>query len=496
MVFDQESLAFSFLSAREALGLLAYGHPDALNGAAPGEPDMFNFWGYSEGSWTSGRRTEPLWCLRWVWARVRWRLTRVRRHGRWRRCPLPPLGRVKRAQVRHLMRKHRRPAADLIRNLAADIERARVATMNAKVRVGRADRVLCNAAAEGRLTVFGRRGRAAGGEYFRNDHEQVPPTFFLNRHRTLAALWNWATIGTGPEVPMDEWMRWRASPEAPDWGDLKMPKAEVLALLPPEPAPLPPPALSDLPARWGLLETLAWIMFRDPAVVRDASPDTPRPATDTWQEVQVPGQAPELAPVGGEPGYSRLRLTLRWQHGAATGSIPPGLAAAEAEADLLAKLRSGAIIARGRIAEADALRNMDPGDWRGLALRDADRGEVVAEGQDLRGLRWRDVTLARDDVVRVWSGTDAEAGPLVVPEKVKAAEPPKPEATREAVSAWLVFREKTWPKDAATPSEKADLAAARAAFAPGPALSRDVFRDIRQRKTTEAWRKPGPRNPR
>lgn len=488
--------AAGFLTAREALALLAYGDVRAFDGLAPGEPDMFGRWGHSEGRWTSGRRTPPLFRLRWVLARVRWRLTRGQRRGRWRACPLPPLGPVGRAQLRHLLRTHGRPAADLVPDLRADIERARLSVEDVKRRLGAADTLLRAAAADGRLPIWGRRGRAAGGQFASTDHEPVPPAFFLHRHRTLAAMVGWATLGSGPDVPMEEWALWRRSNEPPDWGDLRFPKGAVLALVEPPDTTRPAPQLSELPAQWTLLETLAWIMFRDPAVVRDASPETPRPAASHWAEVRVPGREAGLASVTGAPGYSLLRLTLRWQHDAANGQPPPGRPAPEAQDDLLTKLRSGALVARGRGVSEDASRAMDPGDWRGLILRERERGNLVPEPDGARGRPWRDVTLTRDDIVRVWPAAGyaervADSAPATAPLGIAV----KPTAERHAVAAWYVFRVRTWPKDAPPPTEADDLAAARAAFAPQPRVSRDTIREIRREKAPPNWRKTGPRSP-
>ncbi len=60
----------------------------------------------------------------------------------------------------------------------------------------------------------------------------------------------------------------------------------------------------------------------------------------------------------------------------------------------------------------------------------------------------------------------------------------------EALAAWFALRVGTWPPDAPTPSEEADLAAAREYF---DSVPRGKFRKIRGVKTPASWRKPGPR---
>ena len=60
-----------------------------------------------------------------------------------------------------------------------------------------------------------------------------------------------------------------------------------------------------------------------------------------------------------------------------------------------------------------------------------------------------------------------------------------------ALAAWFKVREHSWPAEHPTPTENADVLAAREYFDAIP--SRDGFRRIRQAKTSENWRKPGPR---
>ncbi len=221
---------FGFFSVQEALALVAYGDPAALDHPTALERDMLGRWGIGQGWWTEGRRTPPLMRLRWVRARVRWRLTRGGRRVRWRRCPLPPLPREERAQVRHLLRKHRRPAHELIAELRTDVERARLAAEEREQRLRDADRKLCGAIAEGAVTLLGRRGFAEGkGSFFPGVHEPVPAETFLNERRTFLWAWGWAALHCNHPVPWDEWLHHRVSRDDPDWGDLRFPKTAFLA---------------------------------------------------------------------------------------------------------------------------------------------------------------------------------------------------------------------------------------------------------------------------
>jgi hypothetical protein len=429
--------------------------------------------------------------------------------------------------VRHLLRKHHRQVSEVIADLRTDIERAQVAVADQAKRLHDADRALCSAVAEGALPLFARRGNAAGGRFTGLDHEAVPPAFFFNRHRTINMLWEWATLRD--DAPMEEWALWRTQ-EAPDWGDLRFPKAAILARFPlslAEPSRAPAgapnsgpseaaelsPKMSDLPARWTLLECLAWIMFRDTRIVRDASLEMPREAAPYMAEARVPGSRAQLARMMGEPAYNRLRLTVEWAYDRAQGSPVPGLEPRAAEADLLVKLRSGAITARGRTATDDTPRDMDPGDWRGLALVERTRSELTAEPERMTGQAWRDVTIARDDAAREWpyfgevqqpmpkiEPADPARPPSAIPgpELIAAApiasgtggEPP-PVYTHAALKFWFALRRSTWPRSHPPPSEADDLAAANAHFR--RQVPRDPFRAIRRELAPDDWKKPGPR---
>jgi hypothetical protein len=330
----------------------------------------------------------------------------------------------------------------------------------------------------------------------------------------------WRTNAAPPAFE-DGRLRWRFGPWQAEVieGPVMIPQAAFSAWLRPSTKPdvaaSPPPALADLPAQWTLIEALAWVAFRDTRIVRDASLETPREATPYFDEVR---QARLMA----EPGYGRHRLTLEWAYDRAQGSPPPGLSPGAAERDLLARLRSGAITARGRTATDAAPRDMDPGDWRGLALVERRRGGLVAAPERTTGRTWHDVTVARDDVVRLWppagempqtisgprptaatptpsgAGTAPQRGEIEVAERGPTTRTPEPKlmATRNVLAAWYRLRLETWPKDAPPPTEAADLAAAREHFAAQPRVSREAIRAIRREKAPPNWRKTGPRAPR
>lgn len=265
----------------------------------------------------------------------------------------------------------------------------------------------------------------------------------------------------------------------------------------------PAPRLPDMPTRWTLLEALAWIMFRDTRTVQGASLEMPREATAYLAEARLPGGSAELTPIMGEPGYSRLRLSGEWAYHRAKGLPPPGLEPDAADRDLLAKLRSGAIFARGRQATDVTPRDMDPGDWRGLVLVEPARGEVAAEPERTTGRPWREITIARDDAVQNWprlgdgaGNIPASAPPAAmspVPEADTAPIERRPVYSPGAGKIWLLARVRDWPKDAPLPSAKIDLEAARKHFEGD--VPRDPFRHLRGGVVPPNWRKSGPRKP-
>jgi hypothetical protein len=70
----------------------------------------------------------------------------------------------------------------------------------------------------------------------------------------------------------------------------------------------------------------------------------------------------------------------------------------------------------------------------------------------------------------------------------------RPSYSLSALRAWFMIRVNGWPKDAPSPTEGEDLAAARNHFE--GKISRDPFRKIRREKTPASWREPGPRRAR
>lgn len=149
-----------------------------------------------------------------------------------------------------------------------------------------------------------------------------------------------------------------------------------------------------------------------------------------------------------------------------------------------------------------------------IALQNADTGAVMMPslGTMAKHIDWATgcftvcgqqafmLVLHWPDVERIARGR--APGPTIEGEAmaVAALALPAPEKapqvraaySESALAAWFMLREHSWPAERPTPNEAADMEAARRHFDSIPA--RDEFRRIRQAKTSETWRKPGPRN--
>lgn len=490
---DDLGIAGGFYSAKQALASIAYGDPSAFDGLAPGEPAMFSKWGYVTSDWTDGRRSPPLMRLRWVLARVRWRQRWIASGGRWRRCPLPPLTPAQRSKVRWLLRQHGKPGSELVKELAADVELARLSAADTRKRLEQADHTLRSALSDSRLVIFGRRGKAATGTFKTLQHEAIPREFFLNKHHRFDVAWGWVTLGF--DAPLSDRAIWRTDP-APDWGDIRVPRRDVEGLpsaagtskatLHPT-ANTPAHRPEDLPLWLTLREACAWIALRDARAASFGTMGSDRQA--------VVGMDVEWA--------------WRQSEGVTVGPSPY-----EAQGQLAACGRRGALRARGRHGGAGDgdLIDLHQSEWADLSVAEdlSDRRLLLLLPQGLRGRTWMDVVIHRDDVLRAWppfAVVSGDAGdkqePAPVADMANAARRSRrndqsaaPRSvlkpySKEALGAWFVLRKGTWPPDHAPPSESECITAARKEFAGLP--GRDEIRAIRREKVPASWLKTGPK---
>jgi hypothetical protein len=124
--------------------------------------------------------------------------------------------------------------------------------------------------------------------------------------------------------------------------DVRFQTADVLALWPVQPPP--PVPLDDLPADWTLIEAIAWITLRNPAVVRDAAPETIREGGIFYAEHRLPDGRTKMVAETGLPGVSMMRLTMFVGCAKRDNPAAQVLMPHDAEAALLAALRTGQLI--------------------------------------------------------------------------------------------------------------------------------------------------------
>lgn len=401
----------------------------------------------------------------------------------WRPEKAPPFGaRHYRARVRRLMRETDQSADVLAEDLRRDMARDAICA----ARVKRAELTLQGALAARRLQAWGQPTRDIGEPPSSDTLIPIPAENFAGPSALMVKPNGW----TFPPLRGRRYEgRW--------WQGVCFEGAPLQAAFPAKgwrdeaPAGLPAPKPGDLPASWTLLECLAWIAFRDTAIVRDASLETPRAATTHWAEVNLPGRESELAEITGDVGYGWTRLILEWEYERARGCLIGVLAPHEAEADLLAKLRNGTITASGRTADDGALRQMHAHEWRGLVLRERRSVSITAEPDQMTGQAWHDVAIPRDDALREWPPA-VVATPIPGPARDS---PPTSDSTllrpeyMLRIARWQAARRSIG--DLRSPSFSDDAAWSQRLFGHMP---RATLRALREELAPESWSKPGKRS--
>jgi hypothetical protein len=151
-------------------------------------------------------------------------------------------------------------------------------------------------------------------------------------------------------------------------------KSQPGAVVETPPPEAPALSVAGLPAFLTPMEAIAWIMFRTPKAV-DQTTKTKR---------------------------GSIGLTVEW---AMAPEPRYGPNAAEAEAELLAKLQAGDLQAKGRLEGEAGRRDIPTSEWRDLQIVEGEQGAFRAEAP---GRAWHDLLLSRDAVVRAWGRPGAE----------------------------------------------------------------------------------------
>lgn len=281
----------------------------------------------------------------------------------------------------------------------------------------RDDRGIKNAATQimealraGRLIAYGQPSFENGAPKRTLPHEVVPLGVLMHPITTID-IRNEITAEVNDDVAT-----WVAR-KGLTYHDVRFQTAAVLALWPEEPPP-PMVTLDQLPAAWTLLECLAWIMLRDPAVVRDTAPETARAGVEYEVEHRLPDGRTAMTPQTGAGGNSIIRLDLLVARERDRDPAADVCASTVAEEALLAPLRAGTITASA------SPHPMTPADWRGLRL--SDDGQHPERTSD-RAQPWSAVTIDRTALLAIWSARAASAA------AVPPAAPMDPIATARAV---------------------------------------------------------------
>jgi hypothetical protein len=269
----------------------------------------------------------------------------------------------------------------------------------------RATATLMDALRRGTITAYGIPSDGNGDARIGAPHEPVPLTVLMGDNVTVD-LFDQITIDIAGAAP--EWMRWRRN----TYHRVRFQTADVLSLWPAKPAPRI--TLEDLPADWTLIEAMAWITLRNPAVVHDAAPETMREGGTFHAEHRLPDGRTEMVAETGQPGIGMVRLTMLATCAKRDDPMAQVLMPHEAEAAFLASLRAGKLTAYGTPQAGDP-REMEPRDWRGLLLHERPHGTLIAEPSGAIGQRWENVTLPRDAVVILWPPQNAPDSPSAAP---------------------------------------------------------------------------------
>jgi hypothetical protein len=276
------------------------------------------------------------------------------------------------------------------------------------------------------LAAFGRLGVWRSRKFISAMLERIPPEYFINPLNTILPD-GWATSGW--DETAKDWANWNG----PEWGDVRFRRDDVLLLLrklkriePPagnglggftddESGTAPPTGESSehpakIPAWLTLMETVTWIVSRDPGIVSFASTDRSKLRSNCV--------AKEL-PAGGRPDDIDLptRFSLlwleQWRNAASHEITTDG--AVEA---LVNALCEGRAVARGTWVATGEIRDMSAADWSALSLdtppREHWRLVPVYRGDNpwgaLESKQWTDVRLNREHVLRLWPAEAADLG--------------------------------------------------------------------------------------
>jgi hypothetical protein len=147
-------------------------------------------WGFQADTEPNGREAWPVDDIRTVLERVKWWRNRARRPDISRQpCPLPALAKDKRAAVRGILKRHGKPAHELLEELMADIRAELVKQADFAARRKAATSELFGAASAGRIVAWGCKGRRHD-QHHAAERAAIPAHFFAHPDR-IVRYHNW-----------------------------------------------------------------------------------------------------------------------------------------------------------------------------------------------------------------------------------------------------------------------------------------------------------------
>ncbi len=158
--------------------------------------------------------------------------------------------------------------------------------------------------------------------------------------------------------------------------------------------------------------------------------------------------------------------------------------------DLRRRLQQGELMATAREHPTAAPVAIAPGIWATLSPHFEDN--TCRDGFGAVVLYDARITIAEPEEGRAAEPESAPEAPVPMGSVTRAE--PTPVYSLVALRSWYRLRAASWPASQPPPSEADDLAAATMHF--NVAIPRDRFRAIRRELAPDAWKKPGPRQPR
>ena len=323
--------------------------------------------------------------------------------------------------------------ADMLKDEIEDDKR-----VSAQIEAARV--TLLDRAAGGDLVSFGIRAGDDGEPRPGSIHEAIPATHLMH---PMIGITEWDMVRVDTSHPVGKWLNLRI----PEYAKVQFKTAEVLALwpaatarspstaeAPSSPAAPKPIQLDDLPSAWTLMECIAWIMLRDPRVVRNLALPISQRGGQYLRTHTLPDGSRVTVSQTDMKQHEAIDLDLRWAWKLHDELNATGCSSNEAKRQLLAALSNDRVHATGSLPEG-ARAVMNPADWRGLGFREGDRGRIEVEPIDQTVRRyWSDITMPKAEILAVWASERVTSPTGALPRRHSRKAPTGPDEPRRAAA--------------------------------------------------------------